>query len=355
MNFKQELEGLKKAIDKELGTHFDRIIVDAEKKDPLIAEALRQTKKIAISGGKRIRGALVCHGYFGAGGREKKKIMKVAVAIELVHLYLLVHDDIIDRGDLRHGEMTLHEFFAHKKKKTSPEEKKRFGDSVAIIVGDMLYVLANKLVAQAGFGANETVQALALLQDYVGTTIVGQSQDIAIENDRSVGEKEVLAMYENKTAKYTFESPLRVGMALAGCNDRKTFGSISGYAEAVGIAFQIQDDILGVFGSEKKIGKSVASDIEEGKQSLMVVKARQTGNANQKKQLASILGKKNVTKKEVAAIQTIIKETGALAYCQKMAKEKFAKGKQEIEKAILLKETKNFLVSLVRYLEGREI
>jgi geranylgeranyl diphosphate synthase type I len=123
----------------------------------------------------------------------------------------------------------------------------------------------------------------------------------------------------------------------------------------LGIAFQIQDDILGVFGSRKKIGKSVASDIEEGKISLLVVKARQSATANQKKKLNSILGKENLTNKEIKDFQNILRSTGALKYCQNFASELIREAKMEIEKVIIKKDSKNFLIALAEYLEKREI
>ena len=196
------MEDLKVAIDKELQYYFDVAIADAYKKDNLIAEALEYTKVIALSGGKRIRGALLCWGYFGMGGKEKKKILKAAAAIELIHLFLLVHDDIIDRGDLRHGKETLHKILGRKYvKNVSVQEKEHFGESMAIIIGDMLYAIAMEAILQAGFDLKEMTSALLQLQKIVANTIIGQSQDIAIEYNKNATTKSVLAMYENKTAR----------------------------------------------------------------------------------------------------------------------------------------------------------
>lgn len=356
MNFLQTLGSLKSAIDKELERQFDIAIKDAGKHDVLIAEALAHGKKIALSGGKRIRGALLMQAYFGVGGKERKKILQVAAAIELVHLFLLVHDDIIDCGSLRHGQKTLHRFFAQKNNKNFLNEKNNhFGESMGIITGDMIYSIANKLILEAGFSATQTANAFLKLQKIVGLTIIGQSQDIGIEYYGKASEQEVLAMYENKTARYTFEGPLHLGAMFAGCEDKKTFQSLSRYAVPLGIAFQIQDDILGVFGSEKKMGKSVASDIEEGKLSLLVVEAREKASKIQQKQLDEILGKKKLTTKEIKNFQEIITATGSLQYAQDLANKYFKQGKSEIEKIILLTPTKKFLLELVTYLEKREV
>jgi geranylgeranyl diphosphate synthase type I len=356
MDFPKKLGGLKVVIDKELERQFDIAIAEVRKDDILIADALEYAKKIALAGGKRIRGALLYWAYAGLGGKEKKKILKAAAAIELVHLFLLVHDDIIDRGDLRHGKETLHKMFADKKQKVIPAEAARhYGNSMAIIVGDMLYAIANKIILEAGFDDKIAISALVKLQSVVVVTVVGQFQDLEIAYEKKVTEKEVLAMYKNKTARYTIEGPLHIGALLAGCDDKKTLRLLNGYAVPLGIAFQIQDDILGVFSNEKKIGKSVASDIEEGKQSLLVVKALQQASARKQKQIRSILGKKNLTAKEIRIFRDILQEAGALDYAKNLAAQYLGEGKKEIQKAILLPEAKKFLLGLAEYLEKREI
>lgn len=357
MDFEKELGKFKGIIDKEIKKEFDLIISEARKEDKLIAQALEQTQKIILAGGKRIRAALVYYGYIGAGGSQRKKILKACVAVEIIHIFLLIHDDIIDRGKLRHGEDTLHETFKKKKQKLGASEVDglHFGEAMAIIVGDFLYAVANRMVLEAGFDDRTTILTLTKLQRIASTTVIGQSQDINIEHSKKPSPQEILAMYENKTAKYTFEGPLQVGMMMAGCFDKKTMQAVSGYSVALGIAFQIQDDILGVFGNEKKMGKSVVSDIEENKSTLMVVTAKSKASAAQKKQLNQILGKKNISAKEVKIFQDILLETGAVDFVKKMATGLLKKGKAEIEKAIILPKTKKFLLGMADYLEQREI
>lgn len=355
MTFKHKLGQLKKAIDKQLEKNLDSAITDASKKDILLAEALGQMKKISLSGGKRIRGALLCQAYFGFGGKDRTKIIKAAAAIELVHLYLLVHDDIIDRGNIRHGEMTLNAWFAKKyEKKLGKVQASHLATSMAIIVGDLLYAMALEMISEAGFAEKNTINAISRLQKVVSNTIIGQSQDINISYDDKIREEKILKMYENKTAKYTFEGPLQIGALLAGVNDKKIFQKLSDFAIPLGIAFQIQDDMLGVFGSVKEVGKS-ASDIEEGKKTLLVAKAYECADQNQTKQLNAILGKKNVTKKEIRTFQNLLIETGALDYNKEMAEDFFALGKNELEKIIMLPEAKKFLIGMVAYLEQRKI
>lgn len=356
MDFQKNLGRLKAAINKELEYQFNIAVKEARKKDKLFIIALEQTKKIALAGGKRMRGALLCQAYFGLGGKEKKKILKVAAAIELVHLFLLIHDDVMDRGNLRHGQKTIHKLFASTKKKSVfAKDAAHYGDSIAISVGDAIYALAVKIITEAGFEAEITVKAINCLQSIIKTTVIGQIQDIKIAYNKEATRKDVLAMYENKTARYSIEGPLLIGAIFSGCDDLKTLNFLSGYAIPVGVAFQIQDDILGMFGNEKKIGKSIVSDIQEGKQSILTTKAREKASPAQKKQLNLILGKKDLTNQEIKKFQNIITATGALEYSNMIATQYLKKGKKEINKAIILPEAKDFLVGLVEYLENREI
>lgn len=356
MNFQKNLEELKIAINKELEHQFNLAIANARKKDILMADVLKNAKKIALAGGKRIRGALLYWAYIGVGGKEKKKILKVSAAIEMVHLFLLIHDDIMDRGETRHGEKTLHRAFSSKKQKYGlKNDEDHFGESMAIIAGDMLYVIANKIILEAGFDPKISMQSVLKLQSIIENTIIGQSQDLSIAYKKNATEKEVMEMLKNKTAKYTIEGPVHLGAILGGCNDKRTLDILSQYAIPVGIAFQIQDDILGVFGDKKKIGKSVASDIKEGKQSIMVIKARRLATKQKRKKLDAILGKGNITKEEVKIFQDILKSTGVLEYSRKMAEQYLKKGKREIKKTILLPDAKIFFAGLAEYLENREV
>ena len=356
MDFQQTLSEFKTAIDKRLCQHFDTIITEAEKEDELIVSALKQAKKIALGGGKRIRGALLQCTYFGVGGKERKKILEVAVAIEFLHLFFLIHDDIIDRGNLRHGERTVNNFFAKKNtKRLDVSDAEHFGNSLAIIIGDLFFAKANEIILKANFGERETIKALVYLQRVLRVTIIGQAQDISIENNQQTNEEKILKMYKNKTACYTFQGPLQVGAIFAKVNDQKTLNIFDRYAGLVGVAFQLQDDILGIFGKKVKTGKSTISDIEEGKISLLLVYARNKADIEDRKMLDEILGKKNLSQKEIRCFRNILIKTGARKYAQNLAQAYLQLGKVEIKKAVLMPKAKKFLIEIVEYLEKRTL
>jgi geranylgeranyl diphosphate synthase type I len=161
-------------------------------------------------------------------------------------------------------------------------------------------------------------------------------------------------MYEYKTAKYTIEGPLHLGGILAGASD-DLIDCFSDYAVPIGIAFQIQDDILGIFGNESKLGKPVGSDISSGKQTILVLKALEKADKKQRKIMGEILGKKNLAMKEIEKFRNIIRDTGSLEYARKISTDFIYQGKNAIESAKINREAKDFLTGIADYMISREV
>jgi len=355
MDIKEKLGDFKKQLDQEMSIYLDRVISDAQKKDPFMTDALRYVKTMVLSGGKRLRPALMYYGYLGCGGKEKKEMLKTAISIELIHAFLLIHDDIMDRDMKRHGVDTLNARYQKiGKRRFRSADARHFGDSMAIIIGDMIGALGNQIIFESQFDAKLVMKALSKLQSIVSLTVIGQSKDVLMEYKKKATEKEVLEMYEYKTAKYTLEGPLHLGAILGGAGG----GVLADYTRCsipLGIAFQIQDDILGIFGSEKKLGKSIGSDIKEQKQTLLLVKAKELGTGRQRKELEQIFKKDQITKSEVEIFQRIMIDTGSLDYSKKLAERYILTGKKEIEKMSVRPETKDFLLGIADYMVARNV
>ncbi|HEX7586217.1 MAG TPA: polyprenyl synthetase family protein [Patescibacteria group bacterium] len=359
MDAKQTLAELKKKIDPKIERYLNLVIEDTEKTDKNVADALRYVKKIILAGGKRARAVFMYYGYLAAGGKDLKNIIRISISIELIHMFLLMHDDIIDQDDKRHGVTTIHKRYESLGKKflkiRNPEH---FGNSMAIIVGDMLGALGNRVIYESDFRPELIVKALHKLQDIVSMTCIGETEDIYIENKGKATEKEIILMYENKTAKYTIEGPLHLGAILAGADDNflKIF---SEYAIPVGIAFQIQDDILGIFGNEEKMGKPVGSDVRQGKQTILVAKAYEKADFKQEKILDKTLGNRSLTLEELEEFKKVIMETGSLDYAKNLSLSLVAKGKKALESSSsqvrMEKEAEDFLLSIGDYIISRTV
>ncbi len=355
MDLITELKKYKEKVDKKLKAFFDRKLKEVRKTGPTAARMIKDIRNLVLSGGKRARPALMYWGYKGAGGRLEDEIVEASMSIELTHIFLLIHDDIIDRDSFRHGVWTIHERYRKIAKKLNYLiEPEHFGNSIGIIAGDMAAALGNEIIFNSRFPANQKIAALNKLQYIVKNTVSGEVLDIVLEARGKATEKEILKVHENKTAKYTIEGPLHLGAMLAGGND-EMLESISRYAIPVGIAFQIQDDILGVFGNEKKLGKPVCSDLREGKQTLLLVKALEKAGKADRERIKSYLGKKDLKMAQINDFRRIIIKTGSLDYSKKIASQFVSEGLMALKDMPLGKKSIDFLAAIANYVIKREL
>ncbi|MEP7162292.1 MAG: polyprenyl synthetase family protein [Candidatus Moraniibacteriota bacterium] len=357
MDVQDTLKDFKARLDPEMAAYFDELLKKTRKEDEAVADALEHVKKITLSGGKRLRPAFMYYGYLAAGGTDRGRILKTAIAVELIHMYLLIHDDIIDRDELRHGVPTLHMLYRDLGKKHFPQrDAEHFGLSIALIVGDMVAALGNDVIFRSGFPHENMFAALSELQGIITRTVVGEAKDVYMEYAGKATEAEILAMYDNKTARYTVEGPLHVGALLAGGSD-ELLEIFSRYALPLGVAFQIQDDILGVYGTTERTGKPVGSDIEEGKLTLLISRLLETGTEEDKKEISRILALHDkLTETDIDLFRKIMENSGSLAYAKKEAARRIEEGKRALlESTVPMNaEAKDFLLSIADYLATRD-
>jgi geranylgeranyl diphosphate synthase, type I len=358
-NFMDAIELIKQfkiRFDPFLEEYFKKKIKKAGEIDSVAEETIHMVKDYTLAGGKRIRPAMLYYGYLAAGGENNDEIMRVSMSVELLHSFLLIHDDVIDRDASRHGVATIHERF----KKISAKygvssDHEHFGNSMAMITGDMTAAMACDIIFNSGFPDSVIIKALDKMQDIVFVTIPGEMLDVIMQYSGRATEKEILKMFEGKTARYTFEGPLHLGCILAG-GDEKLFQCFSEYSLPLGKAFQIRDDILGVYGDEKKLGKPVGSDIIEGKQTLLILKVMEKGTKEQKEIIKKYLGKKDLTAPELEKVREVIKESGSLEYSYGLCRELIEESLVALQRAdIKNQEARTFLEGIAQYVIKREI
>ncbi len=277
----------------------------------------------STKGGKYLRGMLVRLGFEMTGHKHTNSILPIAAAYEILHTSLLTLDDVIDKSPLRRGR---------------PSVWQKVGTNQALCLTEIGFFLANKTIAESKFGAKIKTQATSLFSRLIMDTIAGEMLDVALSRNHTASgsakniqkdEIDVLQIHTLKTAQYSISGPLMLG-ALFGGADEKTLKKLTHFGEYVGIAFQIQDDILGVFGDEKQVGKSVTSDSEENKNTLLITYALDHASLQQKKILEEYYGKKDMTAKEFEIIKNLFTKIGSLSYSQKKAQEYIEKAKQSI-------------------------
>ena len=294
-------------------------------------ELLKSFKKIS-SHGKGVRGALAVLGYRSGGGKQVEEMVKTSIFLELVHASLLVHDDIMDRDDLRRGEETVHKTFERYGEKIGVSiPPNHYGESLAICLGDYIFYLGNKVLLDSKLPKKNVLEAFKLYSKYLMRVGMGQTLDMTVSSIKNPTEEDLLKVLWLKSGEYTCLLPLSVGAALAGVTDKKVYKAMEGYARCFGWAFQIQDDILGIYSDEKTLGKVIGSDIKEGKVTLLVMHLRKNGTKAQKNLLNNYLGKK-INKKDLEVIRKLFKEAGSYDYVKDLGWKYVKGGKKYISK-----------------------
>ena len=287
----------------------------------------RAARHLIDAGGKRLR-PVMCLIAAEAVGGDVEKIVPAAVAIETIHNFTLIHDDIMDRDELRRGVPTVHV---------------AYDEPTAILAGDTLFAEAFKTLTLCAVEAKNIVKASRMLADVCVEICEGQYLDMSFEKRDVITESEYIRMVRKKTA-VLIASACAMPAVLFGMDEYEkplwNFGIYSG------IGFQIHDDVLDIVGKDK-IGKDWGSDIVEGKKTLIMIKAMELGVD------IEIFGKGSATKEEIEEAVEKLHECGAIDYARKKAKEFVEMGKKELE-VLPNSKARSLLIELADYLVTRE-
>lgn len=309
---------------------------------------LEVLSRFVLDGGKRLRPAFCHWAYVGAGGSpEDPLIVDAGAAFELLHAFALVHDDVMDGSTTRRGEPTVHVTFAddHKQQNWNSESR-RFGEGVAILIGDLAEVYADRLMSGAPPAAFDVWNELKIELN------IGQFLDVLGAARGGVDLQTARKIVRYKSGKYTIERPLHVGAALAGQLTELEV-SLSHYGEPLGEAFQLRDDILGTFGDSARTGKPVGDDLREGKPTpmLAIANARAT---NEQLALLNRVGASDLSTDEIRDLQSVFIETEALAEVEHTIHELTQEAINALEHTRLTAESVEALHDLAVYVGARD-
>ncbi len=324
-NFKDLLDYARKITNDTLAEVFDEVMVEAKNISDKLVALPYISKDYTLRGGKRLRAFLIMIGYWSKEWRRKDldKLRYLMAGIEFLQSYFLVHDDIMDKDELRRGGPTVHVWF----EKKCNEEKllgdcKHYGISQAILAGDYLETLAVSSFYRLGLPGNIIEELLRRYTKGLRTVSYGQYLDLLIAYTplEKVSEEDIYNIHKLKTASYTVELPLHLGAIASTLYTPKLLEELSSYAIPAGIAFQLQDDILGLYGDPKITGKPVGSDVREKKKTLLIVKAYELGSEREKRFLEKIYNEKRseeITIDDIEEVRRIVRETGSYDYSVK--------------------------------------
>lgn len=277
--------------------------------NPMGAEAVRRLMEFSVRG-KMIRGCLVHMGWALAGGSASADSAAAAVteagaAMELFQSGLLVHDDIMDRDPVRRGLPSIFHQYQQEASRDGSADPAHVGQALGICAGDVAYFMAFELLARAPVSAPILARVLGLCAHELSAVGIAQMQDVAWgASARPVGSDQVLRMYTYKTGRYSFSLPLLTGALLAGGSPELCAG-LETCGETVGVLFQLRDDELGLFGDEKETGKPLASDLREGKKTILVSLLMEETVAADRKRLEGILGNPGCTPDDLQFVRRL--------------------------------------------------
>jgi geranylgeranyl diphosphate synthase, type I len=257
-----------------------------------------EASRLLDAGGKRIRPLFCYWGYRAGGGTDLGAVVRAGAAVELVHTAALIHDDLIDGSPLRRGVET---------------SARRLGTAGAVLAGDVAQVLADALLAASGAPPTSVLAATVAFNRMRLDAVAGEFMDLrAADAGRTGTEDEARRVGALKSGSYTVVGPLSIGAALAGAPSSVT-STLRRFGLPLGEAFQIRDDVLGTFGDPAVTGKDRDGDIRDGKQTVLVAKARRLAEPAKRERLSAAIGRPDLAPEEVEEVRSIIRDSGALA------------------------------------------
>lgn len=346
-SFNYYYEETKNKIEKEIEKYNNSIIEEDDNR--IVKELLNEFKDLNRDG-KYIRGSLIALAYNNYV--DDDKYLPLSISYETFETAVLVHDDIIDKGEKRRGKKTIHTRITEKYENINNKDVYDFSNSQAMLTGDIAFFMINKNIVNNYKDNKFICNIIDKYNEIVIETLKGEIIDVDLPfESKNLGyitkEEDVFDIYKMKTAKYTILGPYELGLSLLG---KKISNNLKEALENIGICFQIKDDILGVFGDSKVMGKPNISDIEEFKQTILYT---YTLNSKYKNNLLNYYGKK-INEEELEEVRRIFIDSHAKEYAENKMNELITKSAKLIdEEEELTNKTKEILKGLIIFILNR--
>ncbi|MFF9558387.1 polyprenyl synthetase family protein [Streptomyces albus] len=340
--------GVRDRVEEELRAFVEEEIahllaVDTELEP--VAEQLRT----ATAHGKRLRAAFCYWGWRAARGPDSDALVRAAASMELVHAAAVVHDDVIDDSRLRHGLPTAHH--ALRRAVTACPGPEAAARSLAVLVGDLLMAWAGQLFARSGLPAAYLTRARPLWAVMARELVAGECLEILRTGTRP-DTAASLQVIRYKTAKYTVEHPLLIGGALAGGSPALR-AACTAYGLPLGEAFQLRDDLLGLFGEVRTTGKCNSDDITARRPTALLALAWQAAGSAERRTLEYLLGRRELTGPEVEQVREVIRGTGAPGRVEDMIAERVRTAVAVVDRSGMPAQAARALTGLARTATAR--
>ncbi|MDQ6938243.1 MAG: polyprenyl synthetase family protein, partial [Actinomycetota bacterium] len=315
-------------IDEALATFLDDRARTLEAAGPDLDDIVRSARELVFAGGKRIRPLFAYWGWRCVHADDapgEAELITAAAGLELLHAAALVHDDLIDDSATRRGRPAAHAHFADRHRVAGwPGASGAFGAAVAILLGDLLLSWSATMVDGAGLDPARGRRARAVFDAMAAEMMAGQYLDVLDQARGRHSVESALRVARFKSAKYTVERPVQFGAAAGGASTA-VLDALAGYGVPVGEAFQLRDDVLGVFGDPQTTGKPAGDDLREGKRTVLVALAHAAADPAGRALLDARLGDRDLDDAGISALRELIAGTGALAEVEAMIADRQAR------------------------------
>jgi geranylgeranyl diphosphate synthase, type I len=326
-------------IEEGLETYFAEVIKEAKKYHPFLVDVYSDIEKFVLRKGKRIASCSTLVTYKGCTGKIDNDILKICIGIELYRHSILIHDDLVDRENLRRGDKTLHKIF-------NRNYDDRFGEGTGVFAGNITYALAMCAIMNSGFSKEKLAYVMPILLK--GYQEINESQilDLLFEyKDVDVTEWRTMA---SKRAASLFKTAMLIGLILGDASERD-LGIVEEVATKMGYSFDIQDDIIDTFAKEKEYGRPPCGDIILGKKPLHVIYAINSTYNKHSKAVSKILEKKKLGTEDIKLVRMLLKESGGIDAAENDSKKYAEEAKKLLKLTNLSSEAKDFFNGLINY------
>jgi geranylgeranyl diphosphate synthase type I len=344
-----ELDRLRESVSAALSAFLDRQRETLAAMDPSLGPVVDEVCAVA-EGGKRLRPAFAYWGWRGARDQataeDEAAVLTAVAALEFVHASALVHDDVMDGAHTRRGRPATHVGFASRHTVGDLSgDRELFGTGAAILIGDLALVWSDELLRRSGLSAAALARARAVWDTMRTEVTAGQYLDLLRAAGGLPGADGALTVARYKSAGYTVQRPLQLGAAIAGAGPEVT-EAYTAIGLPLGEAFQLRDDVLGVFGDPLVTGKSADDDLREGKQTLLIALAEQAADEAGRGLLDRSLGNADAGPEEIEALRALLESTGARARVEERITERTALARSAIAAAPLADDARAALDAL---------
>ena len=312
------LESVRRPVDELLAGFLKRRVDELTELDPGLTAVGAEVADLVATGGKHLRPAFVYWGHRATGAEHDDAVYCPAAAVQLLHTFALLHDDVMDRSPERRGRPSAYASLAGMHREQGFEgDAGWFGVGGAILAGDLAFVWADQMFDEADLPSDVLDRARRVFTTLRIEVMAGQYLDMRLAGLPTASQDDALRVALLKSGRYTVTRPLQMGAAI-GNADAGLVEALGRYGDALGVAFQLRDDVLGVFGDPQSTGKGDLDDLREGKRTVLLLKALQAADAAQRAELDAVLGDQTLTTSDADRVRQIIVDTGALAEVERL-------------------------------------